>query len=250
MYFNSMTILLHNRYYAPGNLNTSNYANTSKGMDEMTTAAETWYPTPNKTDPVANFSALCLTTQIFQADYYASQIQFYRRGSGLPERTQGCLYWQVEDQWAAPTWAGIERSGRWKILHYRIRDVYRNVIVSPFWNETTHILEVWVTSDLWEATNATVNTNWFAWNGSALGGFDDAAAPKGLRGGEVRVGTLNSTRVYRADLSKELKGLDPKDVVMRMNVSATGHIPNSNTTTTFTHTIWFPRCEVVGGEDG
>jgi hypothetical protein len=28
---------------------------------------------------------------------------FYRRGSGLPERQLGSLYWQLEDIWQAPS---------------------------------------------------------------------------------------------------------------------------------------------------
>ena len=67
---------------------------------------------PNKTDSVANFSAWCHTTQIFQADFYKSEIQFYRRGSGFPNRQLGSLYWQLEDIWQAPSWASIEYDGK------------------------------------------------------------------------------------------------------------------------------------------
>lgn len=168
LYFNSNTIQLRNHHYPPGGLNISNFENTTKGMGEMTIAAQRWYPVrinrppprspppspfflffplcvvqrtpqiiyidlyigkaylctlhetdkeylrkqvPNKTDPLANFSAWCHTTQIFQADFYKSEIQFYRRGSGFPNRQLGSLYWQLEDIWQAPTWAGIEYDG-------------------------------------------------------------------------------------------------------------------------------------------
>jgi len=50
---------------------------------------------------VANFSAWCHATQIFQADLYVYEIEFYRRGSGLPNRQLGSLYWQLEDQWVS-----------------------------------------------------------------------------------------------------------------------------------------------------
>ncbi|KAK8078018.1 beta-mannosidase [Apiospora saccharicola] len=96
LFFNSTTVIYRNRHYPPGGLNTSNWQNTAMGMAEMT---------------------------VFQADYYGSQIQFYRRGSGIPERTLGSQYWQLDDQWAAPTWAGIDRAGRWKIPHCRARDL-------------------------------------------------------------------------------------------------------------------------------
>jgi beta-mannosidase len=84
--FNSSVVMLRDHHPPPGGLNTSNYANTSIGQAQMTEGVELWYPIPNKTDPIANFSAWCHATQIFQADLYVSQIQFYRRGSGLPNR--------------------------------------------------------------------------------------------------------------------------------------------------------------------
>ena len=44
LYFNSTTIQLRNHHYPPGGLNISNFANTTKGMGEMTVAAQRWYP--------------------------------------------------------------------------------------------------------------------------------------------------------------------------------------------------------------
>lgn len=231
--FNSTYVVLRNRHYPPGSLNTSNYYNTSLGMGEMTLAAQRWYPTPDKADNVANFSAWCWTTQLFQAEYYGSQIQFYRRGSGLPQRTLGSLYWQLEDQWAAPTWAGIEVSGRWQVLHYRAKDLYSSVIISPFHNQTTTAFEIWVTSDLWVTANGTFDASWYFYNGSQIQGL------RGLQGQQVTVGALNSTRVYDTNLSQELGSINFAHVVMRMNVTVTGRLPNQNQTTTFAHTNWF-----------
>lgn len=44
LYFNSSTIQLRNHHYPSGNLNISNFDNTTKGMGEMTIAAQRWYP--------------------------------------------------------------------------------------------------------------------------------------------------------------------------------------------------------------
>lgn len=55
LYFNSTTIELRNHHYPPGGLNISNFPNTTKGMGEMTIAAERWYPvraTPEFLQPV------------------------------------------------------------------------------------------------------------------------------------------------------------------------------------------------------
>lgn len=84
--FNSSVVMLRDHHPPPGGLNTSNYANASIGQAQMAEGVELWYPIPNKTNPIANFSAWCHATQIFQADLYVSQIRFYRRGSGLPNR--------------------------------------------------------------------------------------------------------------------------------------------------------------------
>ena len=231
-YFNSSTIVLRNHHYPPGNTNTSNYYNGSLGMGEMTRAVEEWYPTPLKTDSIANFSAWCHATQIFQADYYANQIQFYRRGSGLPQRTLGSLYWQLEDIWQAPTWASIEYNGRWKVLHYRGKDAYNNIIVAPFFNSTTGLYEIYVTSDLWDTATGTVTATWYDWSGNQLD-------VPGLEQQAFTVGALNTTRVYSVVTNTTLGGKDLKDVVMKMSVNATGKLPNNDTATSFTHTNWF-----------
>lgn len=44
LYFNSSMIQLRNHHYPPGGLNISNFENTTKGMAEMTIAAQRWYP--------------------------------------------------------------------------------------------------------------------------------------------------------------------------------------------------------------
>jgi beta-mannosidase len=129
LHFNSSVVQLRNHHYPSGGLNTTNFANSTKGMAEMTIAAERWYRTPPRGETledgtegdggIEHFKAWCHVTQIFQADYYKSQIMFYRKGSGMKERQLGSLYWQLEDIWQAPTWAGIEYDGRWKVLHVR-----------------------------------------------------------------------------------------------------------------------------------
>jgi beta-mannosidase len=232
LYFNSSVITLRNHHYPAGGTFTNNYANASKGMAEMTIAAQRWYPVPDKSDPLANFSSWCWTTQVFQADYYSSQIQYYRRGSALPERQLGSLYWQLEDQWQASTWAGIEYDGRWKVLHYVAKDIYQPVIISPFYNVTTHDFEVWVISDLWSSISANVSMTWYDWSGNQL----SISTPTSAR---VQVGAINGTKILDVNTDDVLSGHDLANVLLVLEVSATGSLPNSNTTQTFTHKNWF-----------
>ncbi|KAJ5164371.1 Glycoside hydrolase superfamily [Penicillium coprophilum] len=231
LHFNSSTIMLRNHHYPAGSPDTHNYKNTSLGMAEMTLAVERYYPIPNKQDSIANFSAWCHATQLFQADIYKSEIQFYRRGSGMPERQLGALYWQLEDIWQAPTWAGIEYDGRWKVLHYVARDIFKPLIVSPFWNYTTGHLAIYVTSDLWETARGSVKLTWIDLSGKSIPGNAGTPLVK-----EFSVGALNTTSIYEANLAS-LSVPDAKDAVLVMELTAEGRLPNAEkkTPTTFTH---------------
>ncbi|KAJ5215966.1 uncharacterized protein N7498_002373 [Penicillium cinerascens] len=231
LHFNSSTVMLRNHHYPAGGTETRNFKNSSMGMAEMTIAVERYYPIPNKDDSVANFSAWCHATQLFQADMYKSEIQFYRRGSGMPERQLGSLYWQLEDIWQAPTWAGIEYDGRWKVLHYVARDIYQPIIVSPFWNYTTGDLSVYVTSDLWDTASGSVDLAWVDLSGKPLPG--NAGTPQTQH---FTVGGLNTTEIYSAKIS-DLSLHDRKNAVLVLSLSAQGSLPNSEcgSLTTFTH---------------
>lgn len=233
--FNSTVIELRNHHYPAGGLNESNFANSTKGMGEMTIAVERYYPIPNKTDSIANFTTWILATQIFQADFYRSQIAFYRRGSGFPNRQLGSLYWQLEDIWQAPTWAGIEYSGRWKVLHYVAKDIYQNVIVAPYWNYSTGDLTAYVTSDLWSAATGTVDFTWYDWTGNQLSD-NDTNTPASE---DFTVGALNTTLVLSLNTQLLHNSVNFSNAVLRMNMTAQGSLPNNDTNTTFTHESWF-----------
>ncbi|KAJ5773128.1 Glycoside hydrolase superfamily [Penicillium paradoxum] len=231
LHFNSSTIMLRNHHYPSNNQDTHNYKNSSKGMAEMTLAVERYYPIPNKQDSIANFSAWCHATQLFQADMYKSEIQFYRRGSGMPEHQLGSLYWQLEDIWQAPTWAGIEYDGRWKVLHYVARDIFQPIIVSPFWTPSTGELSVYVTSDLWETANGLVNFTWVDLSGKPI--LDNAGSPKTK---QFSVGALNTTSIYNINVAN-LSLSNTQDAILIMDLAAEGRPPNTEdkALTTFTH---------------
>lgn len=240
--FNSTTILLRNKHYPAGSLSTDNFANSTKGMGEMTRAVQTWYPTPaNLSDPVANLSAWALATQVFQADFYRAQIQLYRAGSGRPERQLGSLYWQLEDQWQAPTWAGLEYEGRWKVLHYVARDVYRPVIVAPVWNVSNGVLEVYAVSDLWTEVKGRVEMGWVDWAGNALSGV--MAGSGG--GGEFVVGALNSTVLASVNISaltahaNGTAAFNASNALLVASITAMGTPVNERATRAYRHTAYF-----------
>lgn len=219
-------------------------------MGEMTRAVQAWYPTPaNTSDPIANLSSWALATQIFQADFYKAQIQLYRAGSGRPERQLGSLYWQLEDQWQAPTWAGIEYEGRWKVLHTTMKNIYQPVIVAPVWNVSSGMLDVYAVSDLWTEVRGQVELGWVDWSGNAL---PNVSTGGGGGGGDGRfdfvVGGLNSTVLTSVNISAltgggnrtaSTSGFNASNALFVANITATGTPVNTNATRTYTHINYF-----------
>ncbi|KAL4743940.1 glycoside hydrolase superfamily [Aspergillus similis] len=231
LYFNSTTVVIHNRHYTSEGYGRTE--NSSRGMAEMTLGVERYYPIPDNPDSVANFSAWCLATQLFQADFYKSQIQFYRRGSGMPERQLGSLYWQLEDIWQGPTWAGIEYDGRWKVLHYVARDVYQPIIVSPFWNYTRGDLEIYVTADLWESASGIVNLKWLNLSGEQI--TDNAGTPTAI---PFTVGAINTTKIYSTNIH-DLNLPDTRNSILTLSLSSQANLPNAAGKTSLTHENYF-----------
>ncbi|KAL7784308.1 glycoside hydrolase family 2 protein [Trichoderma ceciliae] len=163
--FDSSYVRHHNRHLSGGS---DFFSSSAEGIDQFTDSIKLWYPLPELQDPVANFTAWTWTSQVFQADYYQAQIAFYRRGSGLSNRQMGALYWQFNDIWVGPTWSSTEHSLRQKVAYYAAKDIFNPVIVWPFYDEATDVLEVWVISDLWEKVSGTVSFQWIDWEGNAL----------------------------------------------------------------------------------
>lgn len=229
---NSTVVLLRTHHNPPGGLGVSTSGGQG-GMDQMTSAVQTYYPIPSREDALANFSSWCLATQRFQADMMKSEIAFYRRGSGMAERQLGSLYWQLEDIWQAPTWSGLEYGGRWKVLHYTAKDIYEPVIIHPYWDYNEGDLNITVTSDLWETISGTVEMTWLDLRGKPL--RKNANMPTKV---DFSLGPINSTNIYTNNINN-IPIPDLQDAILMLSVKASGHLPNNKTEAQFTHESYF-----------
>ncbi len=75
----------------------------------------------------ADFQSLLYATQILQGMAVKYGVDHWRRHRG---RCMGSLYWQINDNWPAPSWSSIDYFGRWKALQYMACDFYAPVAVS------------------------------------------------------------------------------------------------------------------------
>ncbi|KAJ9591466.1 hypothetical protein L9F63_002072 [Diploptera punctata] len=123
---------------------------------------------PNNLTERQQFTAFIYFSQINQAMSYKTETEFYRRsrnlltsdGEGL---TMGALYWQLNDIWQAPSWASIEYSGKWKMIHYFAKDFFAPVLVSPFVT-SDGVLEVHLISDKLEDLESQLTIFVYQWN--------------------------------------------------------------------------------------
>lgn len=60
-------------------------------------------------------------SQILQGIAVKYGVEHWRRNRG---RCMGALYWQVNDNWPAPSWSSIDYFGRWKALHYMAKEFF------------------------------------------------------------------------------------------------------------------------------
>ena len=95
------------------------------------------YPIPEQPDDYIYMS------QLVQAYGITKGIEAHRRAKPY---NMGSLYWQLNDCWPAVSWSGIDFLGKWKALHYKVKESFKNVIVSPKLT-TNGALEVWVVND-------------------------------------------------------------------------------------------------------
>ncbi len=89
-----------------------------------------------------DFSDFVYKSQLVQADGLRAAIRAHRRA--MPY-CMGTVYWQLDDCWPAPTWSSIDYYGRWKALHYALRELFADVLVVPW--EANGYLHLQVVND-------------------------------------------------------------------------------------------------------
>lgn len=90
---------------------------------------------------------LLYASQVLQGMAIKYGVDHWRRNRG---RCMGTLYWQINDEWPAPSWSSIDYFGRWKALHYMAQKFYAPHAVSMTLED--HRCHVYFSNESFETT--------------------------------------------------------------------------------------------------
>jgi len=101
------------------------------GNKQIQSLLESNFRTPdfnNNSLPI--FQRIIYLTQVLQSLCIRTETEYYRRARYLTQNVMGTLYWQLNQNWQAPSWTSLEYGGRWKIFHYQAREMYSPTLIS------------------------------------------------------------------------------------------------------------------------
>ena len=110
-----------------------------------------------------NFEDFVYVSQLLQAEGMRTGIEAHRRNKPY---CMGTLYWQLNDVWPVASWSSIDYYGRWKALHYYVREAYRPVVALPCVDD--NILKVYASSDLPGDTAVSIQVRALTLDGKVL----------------------------------------------------------------------------------
>lgn len=118
------------------------------GNDAIIQYMLSWFKLPT------SFDMLLWLSQILQGIGMKYAVEHWRRS--MP-RTMGTLYWQINDCWPVAGWSSIDYFGNWKALHYMARDFHAPLLISGIEDPKQGTVEVYVTSDLFQAISGVIH---------------------------------------------------------------------------------------------
>ena len=110
---------------------------------------------------------LLYASQVLQGMAIKYGVDHWRRNRG---RCMGTLYWQINDDWPAPSWSSIDYFGRWKALHYMAQKFYAPHAVSMTLED--HRCLVYFSNESFETTEYSLTLSIRDLSGNVLGTYE------------------------------------------------------------------------------
>ncbi|MEM7106412.1 MAG: glycoside hydrolase family 2 protein [Bacteroidota bacterium] len=99
-----------------------------------------------------DFADFVYVSQILQAEGMRIGLEAHRRSQPY---CMGTLYWQLNDCWPVASWSSVDYYGNWKALHYAVKKVFAEFMISPVMEEDK--LNIYVISERMETKKVVLN---------------------------------------------------------------------------------------------
>ncbi len=153
--------------------------------------------------PARDFESFVYLSQVMQAEGVKFAIEAHRRQ--MPH-CMGSLYWQINDCWPTMSWSSVDYLGRWKALHYFVREAFKPVLPVIFRDGAD--IKIAIANDKLEAEEHQLEATLYDFSGKKL-----------WQQNKKIVLAANTSQVYLSVPEKELaaKG-NPTKMVLEVKV--------------------------------
>jgi beta-mannosidase len=160
-----------------------------RGTELIDTYMRRDFPVPDSLEEYVYVS------QLLQAFGIIKAIEAHRRNMPV---TMGTLYWQLNDCWPVTSWSSIDYYGKWKALHYSLKDAFAPMMISI--SKENDSFRVYVINDKNESIKARLEIDLKAMDGRILRSFTEPVI--------INAGT--ATMVKSISKSELLTAIDPQ----------------------------------------
>ncbi|MCF8302093.1 MAG: glycoside hydrolase family 2 protein [Bacteroidales bacterium] len=148
-----------------------------------------------------DFSDFLYVGQLLQAKGMRMAVDAHR--TAMPY-CMGSLYWQLNDCWPVASWSGIDYYGRWKAMHYAMKETMKPLTITSFIENDTIRLNL--ISDLYEKKKVNVHAQLIHFNGNR----------RWENSWEEKISYGNSKEITAVPISSVIQGLDTSEIVLHI----------------------------------
>jgi beta-mannosidase len=146
------------------------------------------------------FEDFVYVSQLLQAEGMRTGIEAHRRNKPY---CMGTLYWQLNDVWPVASWSSLDSYGRWKALHYYLRECFNPLAALPIVEKDE--LKIYGVNDLAHDSTLTLHVQAYSFKGKK-GGTATVAS--------VSLPTDKSIVLWSGNLKALLNGLSTQEAVV------------------------------------
>jgi beta-mannosidase len=121
-----------------------------------------------------DFESFLYVSHLLQAYGITTGIEAHRKNR---YRCMGSLYWQINDCWPVASWSSIDYYGKWKALHYGVKESFKKTIVS--FDDKKEKINLFIATDSLSGFSAKLELNLLDFEGNKLHSWNKEIQVKG-----------------------------------------------------------------------